>query len=216
MVSQDAKSATWNALTARPTIVSTVSNCRGVARSLCWHSHLMRWLSKALPLGNGADRSQVSYRFIDLAKSATGSVFYSYCWKSELILRRKNTPYIWGEGPDLVIIETGINDVVSLQDFVGEQTSQTYQEDFQSLLQQLKSLPSKPAVVVLDAPSRLLAKTQKFHNAAEFAMHLAPSIWLDVPVISGKMALQTPRASRQQLDDFQDIYLAESVLKLSD
>lgn len=66
--------------------------------------------------------------------------------------------------------------------------------------------------MVLDAASRLLARTQSFHNAAEFAMHLAPSVWLDVPVISGKAAMLTPRAKREQLNDFQDIYLAESVI----
>lgn len=199
--------------TELPFAMFSVSNCRGVDRSVCWHSHLMRWLSDTFPLGAASDRSQVTYRFIDLAKSATGSVFYNYCWQSELVLRRKHTPSFWGKGPDLVIIETGINDVVSVADFTSKKTTQSYQADFRSLLWQMKSLPSRPAVVVLDAASRMLAETQAFHNAAEFTMHLAPSIWLDVPVISGKTALLTPQAERRQFD--QDLYLAESVSPFS-
>ena len=168
----------------------------------------MRWLSSTFPLGDVRDKSQVSYRFIDLAKSATGSTFFSYCWHSELVLRKKRTPYLWGEGPDLVVIETGINDVVSPSDFTDKETRQSYQSDFESLLLQMKSLPSRPAVVVLDAPSRLLQNTQGLHKAAEFTTHLAPSVWLDVPVISGKTALLTPTA-KMEMGDLVELYLAE-------
>lgn len=168
----------------------------------------MRWLSNMFPLGSAQDRSQVSYRFIDLAKSATGSAFFSYCWQSELELRKKNTPYYWGEGPDLVIIETGINDVVSPGDFTSKRTRQSYATDFESLLWQVKSLPSRPAVVVLDAPSKLLERTQGFNRAAEFTTHLTPSVWLDVPVISGKTALLTASAKMEN-GAIEDLYLAE-------
>lgn len=168
----------------------------------------MRWLSTAFPLGDSQDKAQVSYRFIDLAKSATGSTFFSYCWQSELALRKKQTPYLWGQGPDLVIIETGINDVVSPTDFINKETSQSYERDFESLLQQLKDLPSRPAVVVLDAASKLLEKTQAFYRAAEFSTHLAPSVWLDVPVISAKTALLTLQDSGNA-GIAQDLYLAE-------
>lgn len=168
----------------------------------------MRWLSSTFPLGDERDSSQVSYRFIDLAKSATGSTFFSYCWHSELVIRKKHTPHLWGEGPDLVIIETGINDVVSPSDFIDKKTSQSYQSDFESLLVHMKSLPSRPAVVVLEAPSRLLQNIQGFQKAPEFTTHLAPSVWLDVPVISGKTALFTPKA-KVETGNMEELYLAE-------
>ncbi|KAK9894864.1 hypothetical protein P389DRAFT_196942 [Cystobasidium minutum MCA 4210] len=190
-------------------IGGSVSNCRGVDRGQCWHSHLMRWLSKTFPLGDPQDKTQVSYRFIDLAKSATGSTFFSYCWQSELVLRKKQTPYLWGEGPDLIIVETGINDVVSPNDFVDTATGQSYARDFESLLWQLKSLPSRPAVVVLDAASKLLEKLQGFNQAAEFTTHLAASVWMDVPVISAKSALMTAAAS-EELSEAEDLYLADA------
>ena len=189
----------------------SVSNCRGVDRSQCWHSHLMRWLERTFPLGDAQDKSQVSYRFIDLAKSATGSTFFSYCWQSELALRKKQTPYLWGEGPDLVIVETGINDVVSPTDFSDRTTAQSYAQDFESLLSQLKDLPSRPAIVVLDAASQLLEKLQGFNQAAEFTTHLAAGVWLDVPIISAKSALMTPGGAGD-IGETGDLYLAEYAL----
>lgn len=168
----------------------------------------MRWLSKVFPLGDAQDKTQVSYRFIDLAKSATGSTFFNYCWRSELAVRKKQTPYLWGDGPDLVIIETGINDVVFPSDFVAKESTQSYEKDFESLLRQLKDLPSMPAVIVLDAASRLLEKTQGFYQAAEFTTHLAPSVWMDVPIISAKSALLALR-EKDYTGGLKDLYLAE-------
>ena len=149
-----------------------------------------------------------SHRFIDLAKSATGSSFFSYCWESELAIRKKTGPFAWGDGPDLVIIETGINDVVLPTDFFAKSTSQSYSTDFESLLLQIKGLPSRPAVVVLDAASKLLSGIQNFHDSAEFATHLVPSVWLDVPVISAKAALSTPVAEKDA-EQMGEIFLIE-------
>jgi hypothetical protein len=168
----------------------------------------MRWLSNVFPLGDAREKDQISYRFVDLAKSATGSSFFSYCWKSELSLRKKDTPFLWGEGPDLVIIETGINDVVAPTDFVNHQTGQSYDKDFESLLKQLDSLPSQPAIVILEAASKLLARAQGFHQAAEFSTHLVPSVWMDVPVISAKSALMTPKGS-EDAELLGNLFLAE-------
>lgn len=166
----------------------------------------MRWLANMFPLDQHEQQAQ--YRFIDLAKSATGSTFFSYCWHSELVLRKKHMPSYWGDGPDLIIIETGINDVVSPSDFTTKASSQSYEDDFESLLWQLKSLPSRPAIVVLDAASRLLDKRQALHESAEFTTHLGPSVWLDVPVISAKTGLLIPEGQRD-LEKLGDLYLAE-------
>ena len=149
-----------------------------------------------------------SHRLLDLSKSATGSSFFSYCWESEVTIRKKAGPFAWGNGPDLVIIETGINDVVIPSDFTTKSTSQSYSKDFESLLLQMKNLPSKPAVIVLEAASKLLAYAQGFHSSAEFASHLVPSVWLDVPVISAKTAFMTPMAGHD-MEQLGELFLTE-------
>lgn len=100
-----------------------------------------------------------------------------------MTLRRKNVD--WGKGPDLVVVESGVNDVWP----GGEQAMR----DFERLLRTLKSLPSKPAVIALEAASLLLASTAGAHASPEY-LHLPAAHFYDVPVLSARKLVFRPRA----------------------
>ncbi|GAA5984186.1 hypothetical protein JCM10908_006084 [Rhodotorula pacifica] len=123
-------------------------------------------------------RRRPSTRLINGSRSATGSAFYAYCFEEEMTLRRKNVD--WGKGPDLVIVESGVNDVWP----GGEQAMR----DFERLLRTLKALPSQPAVIALEAASLLLASTTGAHASPEY-LHLPAAHFYDVPVLSAKPVL---------------------------
>lgn len=127
-------------------------------------------------------RRRPSTRLIDGSRSAAGSAFYAYCFEEEMTLRRKNID--WGRGPDLVIVEFGVNDVWP----GGEQAMR----DFERLLRTLKTLPSRPAVIALEAPSLLLASTAGAHASPEY-LHLPAAHFYDVPVLSARNAVFKPR-----------------------
>ncbi|KAK4054483.1 hypothetical protein OIV83_000977 [Microbotryomycetes sp. JL201] len=123
-------------------------------------------------------RGQPVTRLINASKSATGSSFFAYCLDEELTARRKNVE--WHKGPDLVIIEVGINDVFPLDE--------TATRDFERLLRTLREMPSNPAVIALEAASLLLAQTTSTTSNAEY-LHLPAAQFYDVPVLSAKPAL---------------------------
>ncbi|KAM0791353.1 hypothetical protein ACM66B_005820 [Microbotryomycetes sp. NB124-2] len=123
-------------------------------------------------------RGQPVTRLINASKSATGSSFFAYCLEEELTTRRKNVE--WHEGPDLVIVEVGINDVYPLDE--------TATRDFEKLLRTLREMSSNPAVIVLEAASLLLAQTTPVTSNAEY-LHLPAAQFYDVPVLSAKPAL---------------------------
>ncbi|GAA6042096.1 hypothetical protein JCM8097_003107 [Rhodosporidiobolus ruineniae] len=128
-------------------------------------------------------RRRPSTKLINGSKSATGSAFFAYCFDDEMTLRRKDVD--WQLGPDLIIVESGVNDVWP----GGEQATR----DFERLLRRLKSLPSKPAVISLEAASLLLASTSSATTNAEYD-HLPAAHYYDVPVLSAKHALFGPVA----------------------
>lgn len=136
---------------------------------------------KQAKAGSVPHRRLPSIKVIQGSKSATGSAFFASCFDSEMTLRRKNVD--WGLGPDLVIVETGVNDVWP----GGEQATR----DYENLLRKLRSLPSKPAVVALEAASLLLASTGGMTANAEYD-HLPAAHFYDVPVLSAKHALFGP------------------------
>ena len=123
-------------------------------------------------------RRRPSTKLINGSKSATGSAFFAFCFDEEMTLRRKNVD--WGLGPDLVILETGVNDVWP----GGERATR----DFEKLLRTLRTLPSEPAVIALEAASLLLASTTSMSSNAEYD-HLPAAHFYDVPVLSAKQAL---------------------------
>ncbi|GAA5820689.1 hypothetical protein JCM3770_001453 [Rhodotorula araucariae] len=125
-----------------------------------------------------SSRRRPSTKLINGSKSATGSAFFAYCFDEEMTLRRKNVD--WGPGPDLIILETGVNDVWP----GGERATR----DFEKLLRTLRSLPSKPAIIALEAASLLLASTTPMSTNAEYD-HLPAAHFYDVPVLSAKQAL---------------------------
>lgn len=129
-------------------------------------------------------RAQPVTRLINASKSATGSAFYAYCLEQELTTRRKNVD--WGKGPDLIVIEVGINDVWPL--------TEVATRDFEKLLRTLRAMPSNPAVIVLEAASLLLAQTTPSTTNAEY-LHLPAAQFYDVPVLSAKQALFGPTMS---------------------
>lgn len=126
-------------------------------------------------------RAQPVSRIINASKSATGSAFYAYCLDEELTTRRKNVD--WGKGPDLIVVEVGINDVWPL--------TEVATRDFEKLLRTLRAMPSNPAIIVLEAASLLLAQTTSFTSNAEY-LHLPAAQFYDVPVLSAKQALFGP------------------------
>lgn len=123
-------------------------------------------------------RRRPSTKLINGSKSATGSAFFAFCFDEEMTLRRKNVD--WGLGPDLVLLETGVNDVWP----GGERATR----DFEKLLRTLRTLPSQPAVIALEAASLLLASTTSMASNAEYD-HLPAAHFYDVPVLSAKQAL---------------------------
>ncbi|BGO99781.1 hypothetical protein NBRC10513v2_004008 [Rhodotorula toruloides] len=130
---------------------------------------------------HAGSRRRPSTQLINGSKSATGSAFFAYCFEEEMTLRRKNLD--WGKGPDLVVVESGVNDVWP----GGEQATR----DFEKLLRTLRALPSQPAVVALEAASLLLASTTAATTNAEYD-HLPAAHFYDVPVLSVKHALFGP------------------------
>ncbi|GAA5820117.1 hypothetical protein JCM11251_005487 [Rhodosporidiobolus azoricus] len=136
--------------------------------------------SKKLKSGSSS-RRRPSTKLINGSKSATGSAFFAYCFDEEMTLRRKNVD--WGKGPDLIIIESGVNDVWP----GGEQATR----DFERLLRRLRSLPSDPAIISLEAASLLLASTSSTTANAEYD-HLPAAHYYDVPILSAKHALFGP------------------------
>ncbi|GAA5940836.1 SGNH/GDSL hydrolase family protein [Sporobolomyces koalae] len=145
-------------------------------------------------------RQRPSTRLINGSKSATGSSFFAYCYEEEMDLRGKN--FELGKGPDLVVLEYGVNDVVPHDEVATR--------DFEKHLRALRSLPSRPAVVVLEAASLLLASTTSFTMNAEY-LHLPAAQFYDVPVLSAKQALlgpHSPFASTSTLK-MQDLFLPD-------
>lgn len=128
-------------------------------------------------------RQRPSTRLINGSKSATGSSFFAYCYDEEMNLRGKNVEL--GKGPDLVILEYGVNDV--------HPHDEVATRDFEKHLRALRSLPTKPAVIVLEAASLLLASTTSFTQNAEY-LHLPAAQFYDVPVLSAKQALFGPHS----------------------
>lgn len=184
----------------------------------CWHSHMMDWFRRNLPLEHdpriaagpslrrivkraikplrrptrkpGGSRLNVLTRLINGARSATGSRFYSYCMHEELATRHKNLET--GSAPDLVILEFGVNDVFPLD--------ASASADFERLVRQALSLPSRPAVVVLEAASLFLDSTTGAANVE--ALHLDVARRYDLPVISARSAFFAPGAKREGLGAF--------------
>ncbi|GAA5850391.1 hypothetical protein JCM8547_001860 [Rhodosporidiobolus lusitaniae] len=136
--------------------------------------------SKKVKAGS-TSRRRPSTKLIQGSKSATGSAFFAYCFDEEMTLRRKNVD--WGLGPDFILVESGVNDVWP----GGEHATR----DFEKLLRRLRSMPSKPAVIALEAASLLLASTTAATANAEYD-HLPAAHFYDVPILSAKNALFGP------------------------
>jgi hypothetical protein len=139
-------------------------------------------------------------RLIDGSKSATGSAFYTYCFQEEMTVRRKNIE--WGKGPDLILLEFGVNDVWP--------TGEVAIRDFEKLLRQLRSMPSNPAIVILEAASLLLAQTTATTSTAEY-LHLPAAQFYDVPILSAKQALfgPTPSLNPNSSTKMEDLFLPD-------
>lgn len=154
---------------------------------------------------HAGSRRRPSTQLINGSKSATGSAFFAYCFEEEMTLRRKNVD--WGKGPDLVVVESGVNDVWP----GGEQATR----DFEKLLRTLRSLPSQPAVVALEAASLLLASTTSATANAEYD-HLPAAHFYDVPILSVKHALFGPihglssgPTSTASINKIEDLFLPD-------
>ncbi|KAK4698466.1 hypothetical protein P7C70_g7810, partial [Phenoliferia sp. Uapishka_3] len=145
-------------------------------------------------------RRRPTTKIINAAKSATGSAFFAYCLEAEMEVRGKSQS--WGKGPDLIILEFGVNDVWP--------TTDVATRDFERLLSYLRALPSAPALIILEAASLLLARTLPTTTNAEY-LHIAPAHFHDVPVLSTKNALFGPLSAIHQDADFtmSDLFLPD-------
>ncbi|BGP40191.1 hypothetical protein JCM10449v2_004149 [Rhodotorula kratochvilovae] len=165
--------------------------------------------SKKTKSRTASSRRKPSTKLINGSKSATGSAFFAYCFDEEMTLRRKNID--WGLGPDLIVLETGVNDVWP----GGERATR----DFEKLLRTLRSMPSKPAIIALEAASLLLASTTSMSMNAEYD-HLPAAHFYDVPVLSVKQALfgsvaglastpPTPSSADSPVSKIDDLFLPD-------
>lgn len=143
-----------------------------------------------------------SSRLVNVAKSATGSAFFAYCYKEHMELRGKDTPALIGNGPDLVVLEFGVNDVWP--------QTETATRDFEKLLRTLRTLPSSPAIVILEAASLLLAQTSSFTTNAEY-LHLPAAQFYDIPILSAKQSLfgPTPGILPSSTTKMEDLFLPD-------
>lgn len=91
--------------------------------------------------------------------------------------RRKSAE--WGTGPDLVVLEFGVNDVWP--------ADLTAQKDFERLLYSLRGMESSPAIIILEATSLFLKDTEGRSSAVE--MHLPAALAQDVVILSAAKAI---------------------------
>ncbi|KAM0753326.1 hypothetical protein T439DRAFT_323958 [Meredithblackwellia eburnea MCA 4105] len=156
---------------------------------------------KKEPTAPGGRKRPIS-QVINAAKSATGSAYYAYCFDAEMDTRGKRRS--WGPGPDLVVLEFGVNDVWPLTDVATR--------DFERLIVHLRSLPSRPGIVILEAASLLLAQTAPGPTSTAEYLHLAPAHFHDIPILSTKQALfgpSSPFLPRSGLD-IHDLFLEDT------
>lgn len=148
-------------------------------------------------------RAKPVHRLINGSKSATGSSFFAYCYDDEMALRGKLAE-LGPRGPDLVVLEYGVNDVYPLDD--------SATSDFERLVRHLVSLESRPAVVILESASLLLASSSPREQArpAEY-LHLPVAQFYDVPILSVRQSLfggRSPLARGGKLS-IKDLFLAD-------
>ena len=91
--------------------------------------------------------------------------------------RRKSTE--WGAGPDLIILEFGVNDVWP--------SDLTTQKDFERLLYKLRGMESNPAIIILEAASLFLKDTEGRESAVD--IHLSAALAQDVVILSAAKAI---------------------------
>jgi hypothetical protein len=104
-----------------------------------------------------------------------------------------------GDGPDLVIMEFGINDVWPI--------NETAKKDVERLLRVLRGLPTNPAIIILDAASLKLAQTYQTEENPE-ALHRPAAEFYDIPILSMKSAMFGERliATKEEAAKFQILF----------
>ncbi|KAK4702193.1 hypothetical protein P7C70_g4033, partial [Phenoliferia sp. Uapishka_3] len=188
----------------------SVSDCRGVNRKTeCWHARLLDWFRRTLPLegdlatpaSRPTDLRRVpAHALINGAKSATGSAFFFYCFEEEM--RHRGFDKTWGKGPDLIILEFGVNDVWTPEDSTSR--------DFGRLIAYLRTLPSNPAVITLESASLKTALEFPLPATAEY-YHLPAVHFHDVPLLSTKNALfgSVPGLPSNSTLSYPDLFLSD-------
>ncbi|KAH8920210.1 hypothetical protein BT69DRAFT_1299597 [Atractiella rhizophila] len=187
----------------------SVSYCRGVDPATeCWPSHVDRWAKDTLSF---------KATVYNAAKSATPSSYYAYCLSSELSLQFSSDEFqphhlvsssepdfnaLEQDGPDLVVLEFGINDVYPLTD--------TAIERFERLVRRLKAWSSRPAIVVLETASLFRAAHTPWAKSPEF-LHLPVATFYDVPVLSLKQLLfANPQSLLQHFESVDELFLLDT------
>lgn len=134
-----------------------------------WH----QWLLRDLQDRFGAD----TIEFVAGAKAATDSSYFEWCYPAHI-----------GTDADLVLVELAVNDDFIPQHFAASE----------SLLRSLISLPSSPAVLLVDSFALLNARGRAMSlNGGDAHAHLA--LRYDVPSISLRAAALTAMMARPGL-----------------
>lgn len=135
-----------------------------------WHQVVLQYLEKTF--GN----KQVE--FLNGAKAATDSGYFAWCYPAHI-----------GLEPDLVMIEMAVND-----DF-----SQTSIDATETLLRSILSLPTRPAIIMVDSFALLTGRGKAMSlNGGDAHSHLA--LRYDIPQISLRAASLTALMARPELE----------------
>lgn len=177
-------------------IAALVSICHGVPQSDCWPNLIKDYFRNAFDSLPG--RSRPITEAINLSQPATGSSYFSYCLPIEKKLRSGGR--LGKKGPDLVILEFGINDVWPINEVA--------KKDVERLLRVLRGGESQPAVIILDAASLKLADTYTTEENPE-SLHLPAATYYDVPVLSVKAAMFGPTftPTPEEATKYNDLFL---------
>lgn len=172
----------------------TVSICHGLAQSDCWPNLIKDYFRRNFD-SSSTDAAPIT-ELINLSQPATGSSYFGYCYPMEVELRSGGR---LGDGPDLVIMEFGINDVWPI--------NETAKKDVERLLRRLRGLKSNPAVIILDAASLKLGRTYKTEDNPE-SLHLPAAEFYDIPILSMKSALfgESLQASEAESAKFEPLF----------
>ncbi|KAJ9117453.1 hypothetical protein QFC22_004303 [Naganishia vaughanmartiniae] len=141
------------------TIGGSVTGGFGVSTEEIWFSRFTNWFERFAQPTTAGDQDRMSYLKVNGAIPATGSDYFSFC--SALHIPHNSS---------LILVELSIND---------EYLPEEHTANIENLLRGLLELPSRPAVIVVQA---LEFNSPRMANGGD--VHLPVAVYYDIPVIS--------------------------------